>query len=381
MQLSLSHRLEDIKVGTNTDIKKTTAPPAQDKMINTQSLWFRFPRAAFAGETGQRITPIAQMEMDRTNKPWMTRILFCRGSRVGCDRQSTIKLATGRVRPIGGHQTSNIKHSFHGFTLPKQRERVSAFTLIELLVVMAIIAILLLLVAPAFTNMKSSGDFTSAVYGIRGLLDNARTYAKANHTYVFVGFAEVDASVNPSVSPQVAGSGRVAVAAVASKDGTRQVQYTSTTPAADWSNNYNNGAHLIALGKLQTFENLHFLVNFPSWTPNAHPASNMARNQPLGGTAYTLGIAPSSVTPFSWPLGSSLNSGQYQFNKVINFDPTGIARIAYSGNADEIAQVMEIDFQQTHGTVTPTPPTNQDVGNQVVIQIAPTSGAIRVYRP
>jgi prepilin-type N-terminal cleavage/methylation domain-containing protein len=205
MQLSLSHRLEDIKVGTNTDIKKTTAPPAQDKMINTQSLWFRFPRAAFAGETGQRITPIAQMEMDRTNKPWMTRILFCRGSRVGCDRQSTIKLATGRVRPIGGHQTSNIKHSFHGFTLPKQRERVSAFTLIELLVVMAIIAILLALVAPAFTSMKSSGDFTNAVYGIQGLLENARTYAKANRTYVFVGFTEVNSSVDASASPQVAG--------------------------------------------------------------------------------------------------------------------------------------------------------------------------------
>src|SRR5438477_427973 len=82
-----------------------------------------------------------------------------------------------------------------------------------------ILAVLMVLIAPAFTTIKSAGDVTSSIYGIKGLLDNARTYAKANHTYVFVGFAEVDGSVSPS-SPPVAGYGRVAVAVVASKDGT-----------------------------------------------------------------------------------------------------------------------------------------------------------------
>ena len=55
--------------------------------------------------------------------------------------------------------------------------------------------------------------------------------------------------------------------------------------------------------------------------------------------------------------------------------------MATSTNADEIARLMEIDFQPTHGTVVPPAPTNQDVGNNAVIQIAPTTGAIRVYRP
>jgi prepilin-type N-terminal cleavage/methylation domain-containing protein len=316
--------------------------------------------------------------MDRSNKPQiprMTRIFFHSGSRVDCDRQSTIK-----------HQTSNIKHSFRGFTLPKQRERGSAFTLIELLVVMAIIAILLLLVAPAFTNMKSSGDFTSAVYGIQGLLDNARTYAKANNTYVFVGFAEVDSSVDSSVSPQITtGStpyGRVAVAVVASKDGTRQFQYATSGQGSDWTANYSNGAHLVAIGKLQRYENLHFLVDFGSWTPVAHPNSKMARYQP-SNTTYTLGNSgSSSVTPFTWPLASPLASGyQYRFNKVIIFDPRGVARIATSTNADEVTTVMEIDFQPTHGTAVPPVPTNQDVGNHAVIQIGPPSGVNRVYRP
>ena len=285
------------------------------------------------------------------------------------------------VRVLGVHAWPLQR--FDALTLRKQRERVSAFTLLELLIVVGIIAVLLVLIAPAFTNMKSAGDVTNALYGIRGLLDNARTYAKANHTYVFVGFAEVDASVNSSVSPQVAGNGRVAVAVVASKDGTRQCQYTETNQGSDWTANYANGSHLVALGKLERYENLHFLVDFTSWTPTDHPNSNMARYQPTGAP-YILGGDWSGVTPatpFTWPLGSPLNSGQYQFNKVINFDPTGVARIATSTNADEIARVMEIDFQPTHGTLAPPLPTNQDVGNQAVIQIAPTSGATRIYRP
>jgi prepilin-type N-terminal cleavage/methylation domain-containing protein len=260
-----------------------------------------------------------------------------------------------------------------------------AFTLVELLVVIGIIAILMVLIVPAFTNIKSAGDVTNAVYGVQGLLENARTYAKANHTYVFVGFAEVDSSVDSSVTPQVTtGStpfGRVAVAVVASKDGTRQCQYTTSSQGSDWTANYSNGSHLVALGKLERYENLHFL-DFPPWTPAAHPNSNMARFQPTG-TTYRLGNAAStSVTPFTWPLGSPLSSGyQYRFNKVINFDPQGIARIATSTNADELAQFMEIDFQPTHGTLVPPVPTNQDVGNHSAIQIAPRTGATRIYRP
>jgi prepilin-type N-terminal cleavage/methylation domain-containing protein len=261
----------------------------------------------------------------------------------------------------------------------------AGFTLLELLLVVGIIGLLLVLIAPAFTSMKSGSDFTNAVYGIQGLLESARTYAKANGTYVFVGFAEVDSSVDPSVSPQVTTGatpyGRVAVAVVASKDGTRQFQYATSGQGSDWTANYSNGANLVAIGKLQKYENLHFLVDFPSWLPSAHPNSNMARFQPTG-PPYSLGNAGSgSVTPFSWPLGSSLGNGQYNFTRVIYFDPTGIARIATSTNADAIESVMEIDVQPTHGTLVPPSPTNQDMGNQAAIQIAPMSGEVRVYRP
>src|SRR6266568_9146336 len=72
----------------------------------------------------------------------------------------------------------------------RRGDRSRAFTLIEMLVVMAIIAILMVLLAPAFTSLKSAGDVTGAAYTIKGALDTARTYAKANNTYTWVGLYE-----------------------------------------------------------------------------------------------------------------------------------------------------------------------------------------------
>src|SRR5437764_11904928 len=195
-------------------------------MINTQSLWFRFPRTAFSQEAGPRITPIAPIKMDRSNKPQITRMTrICRGSRA-CDAEAG-RRRVGCGSPLTSQlSTINSQRSRAAFTLLKQRERVSAFTLIELLVVMAIIAILLLLVAPAFTNIKGGRAVTSAAYTIKGVLDTARTYAKANNTYTWVGFYEEDVS-QPSTSPATGGIGRLVMSISASKDGTKTYDPTN----------------------------------------------------------------------------------------------------------------------------------------------------------
>src|SRR5207253_4797061 len=99
------------------------------------------------------------------------------------------------------------------------------------------------------------------------------------------------------------------MAIVASKNGTRGYDITSnplTIPSA-WTN-YNNGANLVAVCKLQYLNNVHLAGALTN-------AGNMARPN-VSSSDYIIGpigLAPTSVTPFDWPLGSALNSGQYSF--------------------------------------------------------------------
>ena len=251
---------------------------------------------------------------------------------------------------------------------------VGGFTLIELLVVIGIIALLMALVAPAFTNIKSGTDATSAAYTIKGALDTARTYAKATNTFVWVGFKEVDVSQDASVTPQTTGTGRVAIAIVASKNGQRGYDITNPSlPSPAWTS-YNNGANLVAVTKLQRLDNVHLATTL-NGTLNPPPTSgNMARPY-IASNNYIIGSAPVSVTPFDWPLGSALNAGQYSFQKVISFDPQGVARIQYSTNIDGIAPYTEIGLQQTHGTVV------SSSSNVAAIQVGGVGGNVAIYRP
>src|SRR6185295_18092743 len=92
---------------------------------------------------------------------------------------------------------------------------------------MAIMTALMLLLAPAFTSLKSAGDVTSAAYTIKGVLEQARTYAMANNTYTWVGFYEEDGSKASTIPPSP-GNGRLVISTVGSIDGTKV--YPSPTP-------------------------------------------------------------------------------------------------------------------------------------------------------
>ena len=262
--------------------------------------------------------------------------------------------------------------------------RSSAFTLIELLVVVGISLVMTAITIPALNALKNSSDATSAAYDISGMLQFARSYAMTNDTYVYVGVEEADASVSPGSGQQHVGTGRLALSAVASKDGTPG--YTvGSSGITGWAG-ASGTSSLVQIAKLLRVENLHAATSlgaFPS--TGSMSASTGRRDVSTKSPSYELMAATSgsSATPFNYPLNST--SPQYSFTQVIQFDPQGAARFQIPNWTDtsEVPWCIELFLQQTHGT-TPQPYTNTGgsiQGNVVSIQVDGMTGGVRIFRP
>lgn len=268
-----------------------------------------------------------------------------------------------------------------------QRERASAFTLLELLIVIGIIVVLLVLLAPAFTTIKSGGDVTSAAYTIKGVLDTARTYAKANNTYTWVGFYEEDVS-QPSTNPATPGTGRLVMSIVASKDGTNV--YGGSVCAG--SPGTICPEKLAQVGKLTRIDNVHlplFTICQSNCTGGTFDTRPAVQND-FGTYNYSrfgeLNVAPPNTAPlttphnFQYPVGNPAPAAQYTFSKLLQFSPRGESRV--NGDTYDIRRIVEIGLIQTHGNVapTPTPSAGNYVGNVVAVQINGFAGDVKIYR-
>jgi prepilin-type N-terminal cleavage/methylation domain-containing protein len=228
----------------------------------------------------------------------------------------------------------------------------AGFTLLELLIVIGIIAVLLVLIAPAFTTIKSGGDITSAAYTIKGMLDTARTYAKANNTYTWVGFA---GSIGPNTVPDAI-TGQVEVAIVASKDGTNLWSANGSLPPAN----------LTQVGKMITLNNIHI-------GDTGVPQNNGTEFESRATVDDDHRICTSANTPYPFTVQGTM------FNKWIQFSPRGEALV--HGGSFSIVKAAEVGVLPTHGTILAvTQSGNLWLGNVAAIQIGGFTGDVKIYR-
>jgi type II secretory pathway pseudopilin PulG len=219
-----------------------------------------------------------------------------------------------------------------------------------LLIVVGIIGLLLALIAPTFTTIKGGTDVTSAAYTIKGVLDTARTYAKANNTYTWVGFA---GSIGSNIT------GTVALVVVASKDGTNLGTSVNVV-----GNRVDITAGVTSIGKVMRLENAH-IGDTGSPTPNGTDFESRASV----GSSYRISAAGMSDYYFT-------EQGT-QFDRWIRFSPRGEAVV--KGGATQITQYAEVGLLPTHGT-TLAASIDPASGNLVAVQISGLGGNVRIYR-
>jgi len=228
--------------------------------------------------------------------------------------------------------------------------------LLELLIVVGIIGLLLVLIAPAFTTIKGGTDVTRAAYTIKGVLDTARTYAKANNTYTWVGFS---GSIGSNVT------GNVALVVVASKDAT-----DLGTSVNQVGNRVDITARLTPVGKVMRLDNAH-IGDTGAPQPLPSPAPEFETRASVDDS-YRIGAS-----------GAQHDSDYYfieqetQFDRWIRFSPRGEPVV--KGGSTQITQYAEVGLLPTHGT-TLAATINPASGNLAAIQISGFGGNVRIYR-
>lgn len=269
---------------------------------------------------------------------------------------------------------------------PPSDSKSHAFTLVELVIVIAIAVTLTALLSPTLRSRTGANDLTNAAYVIKGVLEQARTYARVNKTFAWVGFYEENGAI-PSTDPPTPGNGRLVISSVASADGT--IIYGSSPGAL-------NPGRLIQLGRLLKIDNVHLaLFAIGSGTGTTFDTRPALQYEPVAGYNYSrfgeLNNAPPQTAPFTnshypfqYPLGNPIPTAQYLFQRTLQFSPRGESRI--NGNNYDIRRIIEIGLLQTYGSSVPIPTSGSGTssatydGNTIAIQISGLGSAVTLYR-
>ena len=239
----------------------------------------------------------------------------------------------------------------------------TGFSMVELLVVIAIILVMMGLAVPAFSSMKGGADITKAAYDVSGAIQTARAYAMANNTYTWLGFFEED----PTKSAGTAGTGRLVMSIVSSRDGT--TIYGSQATAID-------PARLSQVGKLVKVDNIHLKAatstSDPVFPIGTGTGDTFDTRPAVGDATAQIGdMSPGgALMSFQYPVASPA-AAQYTFAKVIQFSPRGEA----NNNSYNMKPVIEVGLQPTHGTAV-----DANNRNVAAIQVSGIAGNVRIFR-
>lgn len=260
-----------------------------------------------------------------------------------------------------------------------------AFTLVEMLTVLVLIVIIASFAVPAFNSTGRANQSTKAAYDIAGTLEQARAYAMARNTYVWVGFYEEDAS-KPTPSTELTtangNGGRIIISVVASKDGSRysDASVTAKDPLAF------DPLKLVQISKLIKVENMHMgTLNdglAPGSSQNVPPRPAVATGYQIGDPAFAThmpanGGAPvQNPTTFTYPLSGTK---KYTFLRIVEFSPQGMASQIVDNIINGPQKWMEIGLQPTNGNAV-APPFKGTKKASAAIMIEGITGRVEVIR-
>lgn len=221
----------------------------------------------------------------------------------------------------------------------RSRRPDAAFSLIELLSVMAIIVTLSAVSMPAITSIKGGGSVNKSVADLSSTLELARTYAMANRTYVRVILSEVPAA-GDRLLPSIIAQPIYAANGTAAGDMTKSDEWPS-------------------LSRPLVLDNLKM---YDTMDGAATAVNTSADVTPLGRN-----VQGAFMAPFTRALPGK---GTQTFTGVIQFSPTGEARVSF----DEPARFIKISLDQ------PKDSTNGQKKNPFILRLSGINGSIKILR-
>jgi prepilin-type N-terminal cleavage/methylation domain-containing protein len=227
------------------------------------------------------------------------------------------------------------------------RSTLSGFTLVELLMVILIITVLAAAVGPAMSAIMSSGGANQNISKLSEIFEQAREYAVAQNTYVWVTFNPIPATGN---TPD-----KVIVAVVASTDGTDPgvINPTATNPYGQVPS-----ASLALISKVVTLNQLLIrnAATFPVSSLPATPVADSSNNCETLPNGWNFAIQ----TPGT---GSSST-----YTQVVQFTPSGQAR-----NGSSPVDFIDFDVQPERGN-------QPDPKNVAVLRVNGLTGETATFR-